>query len=224
MDPVTLLAFGVIALSALSFSTSSSSGPFRWRRLLTWPDGWVATELCSISALRTAQGALDLPPNVGWEASLESGMRKFVLLVREGGPADYAVLCLFDRFGASWEPSQFFGCGMNRTMRPEQDQHISELAAHLRQDVGKVVADRARQIEDPVHRYDFLRAVVRQPSLAARVVPDPDFADVVVETVQIVHPERLALLEERRSSFDPISSDLVVHRLPLRVSSVPMLR
>lgn len=224
MDPISLLVLGALALSALPFATAQApADPFRYRKILSWTDGWVATELCSLSALSTATVALDLPTDVTWQASLASGMKKFVLVVRQGGPADYAVLCIFDRMGASWELSQCYGVGMNRTMRPEQDQHISELAQHLRKDVGKEVAERARQISDPARRYDFLRAVVRQPSLAAKVVPDPDFVDVVVETVQIVHPERMALLEGRSSSFEPIGSDLVVRRLPLAASSVPML-
>lgn len=224
MDPVTLILLGAAALSALSFSPSSQDlGPFRYRRVLVWTDGWVATELCSRSSLSTACAALDLPLHLRWEAALETGMKKFVLVTREGGPSDRAVLCIFARMGSAWELVQAYCHGMNRTMSPEQNQHVSELSAHLAKDVGKEVADRARQISDPQARYEFLRAVVRQPVLAAHVVPDRDFADVVVETVEIVHPERIKLLSESRPRFEPVSSDLVVHRLPLASSSVPMI-
>lgn len=224
MDPVTLILAGAAALSALSFAVPSEDpGPFLFRRVLVWTDGWVATELCSRASLSTACQALDLPLHLRWEAALETGMRKFVLVTREGGPSDRAVLCLFDRLGSTWQLAQCFCRGMNRTSTPEQDQHVTELAAHLGRDVGKEVADRARQISDPEERYEFLRSVVRQPVLAAHVVPERAFADVVVETVEVVHPERLKMLAENRRRFESVSSDLVVHRLPLASSSVPML-
>ncbi len=221
MDPVTILMGAAAALSALSFAVPSSNpGPFRYRRVMVWTDGWVATELCSRASLSTACGALDIPLHLRWEAALETGMRKFVLVTREGGPATGAVLCLFDRMGAAWQLAQVFGVGMNRTMLPDQDQHVAELSESMARDLGKEVADRARQIQDPAARYDFLRAVVRQPVLAAHVVPEREFADVVVETVEAVHPERLALLSQDHRAFEPISSDLVVRRLPLSTSTV----
>jgi hypothetical protein len=214
-----LAALGIMAMSA---TPSEPQVPFRYRRALSWTDGWVATELLSTSALATASQALDLPHCPQWEAALESGMKLFVLVTQEGGPSELAVMCIFDRIGSSWELSQCYGYGMNRPIRPEQEQHVRELVAHLRRDLGKVVAERARQISDPEKRYQFLRAVVRKPTLSARVVPDQDFVDVVVETVQIVHPERIAEMEQRRAqtSFEPISSDMFVHRLPIGGSNL----
>jgi|GEM_PF-4943743 len=216
MDPLSLAVIGgALGLIGLSFVPVDSSGPFRYRKVLTWTDGWVATELLSPSALATATSALDLSDCPAWTAALESGMKSFVLVTQAAGPSDLALLCVFDRMGSSWELNGVYAAGMNRPVRPEQEQHVAELVVHMRRDLGKEVAAKARSISDPRSRYAFLRAVVRRPVLAARVVPDPDFADVVVETVQIVHPERITAMEERRALVghgEFLSSDLVVVR------------
>lgn len=224
MDLVTIgIGIASAVLGGSIFDRTNGPGPFRWRRILTWTDGWVATELVSVAALRTAVGSLDLPSSEAWEVALSTGLRTFVLVVREGGPPEWAVLCTFDRVGSVWEIREVFGHGMNRTLRPDQDQHVAELCDHMRVDLGAEIARRARSIEDLDRRYAFLRAVVRQPSLAARVVPEAVFADVVMETASVVAPERVQAIVDRQASslasFEPISDDLVVRRLPYGIGS-----
>lgn len=211
-------ALTAIGLVLSSFVPSASEAPFRYRKALSWTDGWLATELLSSSSLSTALSALDLPHCPQWKAALEAGTKKFVLVTQEGGPAELAVLTIFDRIGSAWELSQCYGYGMNRTIRPEQTQHVRELAEHLQIDLGQRVAEQARQIPDLQDRYLFLKAVVRKPTLSAMVLPEQEFADVVVETVSQLYPERLLQIEKSRPLFDPVSSDLFVHRVPIGAS------
>jgi hypothetical protein len=191
MDPFTLLIMGAAALAGAGLATSRlARSPFRFRKLKTWPDGWIATELLSVDALATAASAMNVPLLAHRGAELKSGFRRFVLVTKKGAPPSFAVICIYDRIGSSVELAESWGCGMTKPSKPEQWQHIRELTQFLQRDIGRMVYDMAVQIADPDRRYKFLQAVARNPQLSAHVVPDNDFADIVATTTAKAYPDR----------------------------------
>lgn len=222
MDPFSLLLLGgAAALTWAGLRPSPPAGPFLYRRVCSWPDGWVATDLLSLSSLTTACTALRFPVPSNWAAALDANTSRFVLVTLEGGAAEFAILCVYRRIGAVWELDGCYGTAMNRAIRPDQAQHVEELSKLLAQDIGLVVAEQAKAIADPQLRYDFLRAAVRRPDLSALVTSNRVFGQVVAETAAEVRPDLLEAAEQRRTeSWKAISQDMIVHELPLTATSL----
>lgn len=194
MDPISLFLAGAAALFGVGAAAAAGKArsPSSYRSLLTWQDGWVATELLSSDLLGTAGASLGIPLLSARAAELESGMRRFVIVTKKGAPPSFAVLVVYDRLGRSVELAETWSIGMTRPQSPEQWQHVAELTAFLQRDVAATVVQMATQIADPQERYAFLKAVVRRAALAALVATDETFVAEVVHTTAEASPERLA--------------------------------
>lgn len=224
MEPFTLLVLSAAALAGAGLATSRfSRGPFRYRRLKEWSDGWVATELLSEDALATVGSSMNIPILQHRSPELQSGFKRFVLVTKKGAPPSFAVVCVYHRVGSSVELAESWACGMSKPSKPEQWQHVTELTEFLQRDIGRMVADMAVRIVDPHRRYQFLQAVARNPALAAHAVPDNDFAEIVASTTAQAAPERYQKVAMSPASA-MITYDFGVSPLPaVQHATTPMI-
>lgn len=135
MDPVTAVVVGAALLGGTAVwqqLATPPEGALRIRRILRWPDGWMATEILSDAALSEVGEIFDLDTN-RWLPEIRAGVARVFVLAQLGAPLARQVVLRTASRGDQWICDVAYHKGMGKVADSLTKQRIAEVIAAVNQ-------------------------------------------------------------------------------------------